>query len=394
MRILHIHDFFAPGNSRLGYDICRLLVRLGHEVHVLAGVGRLGPEDGEVIEGVEFHTYPYGFGKGTLGFVRYSLSKNKEYFKRLQRRFDFNLLLFNQPLCFYGVIRLDLAKRIPKVYSFISPWAQEWRVENSCMDRANILQMINIYLRNFLEERALRDSQGIMVISRFMRKRLLENHPAIPLGKIHIIPCGVDTEFFSPGQEKDYYKRLFGLDSSCIVISTLRRLVKRMGVENLILAMKRIAPELGNVVLLIGGDGPLRRELKDLSKGIEADIRFLGYVEDRILPSFYRASDLFILPTKQLEGFGLVGIEAMSCETPVMGTPVGAIPEVLGGFSKEMIFEGCAPEDIAEGVIRFFKQMEKEELARKARRYVVENFAWERIIKRVESLFYKVAGGM
>ena len=59
MRILHVHDFFAPGNSRFAFDMDRLLAARGHDVHVLAAVAELGPPDGAVLEGVTFHTYPH-----------------------------------------------------------------------------------------------------------------------------------------------------------------------------------------------------------------------------------------------------------------------------------------------------------------------------------------------
>ncbi len=83
MRILHVHDFFAPGNSRFGFDMDRLLVERGHEVHVLAGVGSLGPADGEGIEGVYFHTYPYRGDLTARGRYRYSLEQNSARFEAL-----------------------------------------------------------------------------------------------------------------------------------------------------------------------------------------------------------------------------------------------------------------------------------------------------------------------
>src|SRR5207249_11624167 len=59
---------------------------------------------------------------------------------------------------------------------------------------------------------------------------------------------------------------------------------------------------------------------------------FLGFIPDETLPSYYHAADVFVLPTRELEGFGLVTVEALACGTPVLGTPVGATPEVLSGL--------------------------------------------------------------
>ena len=83
MNILHVHDFFAPGNSRYGFDLNRMLVQRGHSVHVLAGTGPLGPPNETKVDGVLFHTYPYAFDKGGLGKYRYSMAQHAERFPKL-----------------------------------------------------------------------------------------------------------------------------------------------------------------------------------------------------------------------------------------------------------------------------------------------------------------------
>jgi glycosyltransferase involved in cell wall biosynthesis len=391
MRILHIHDFFAPGNSRLGYDMCRFLAQAGHRIDILAGVGELGPRDGETRDGITFHTYPYGFGLSTLEFVRYALNKNKIMFDELQGKYKFDLLLFNQPLCFYGVTRSKMSKDIPKIYSFISPWAVEWQIENPY--KVRWYKKINAIPRNMLENYALEKSDRIMTISKFVYQEIIKYHPNTNHSKISIIPCGVDTSFFTP---KDYLReeerRNFGIDKDDKVISTVRRLVQRMGIDNLTLAMQIVLEKIPRALLLIGGEGPLKTKLQILSKKFSYTdrIRFLGYIEDAKLPSLYRASDLVVLPTKELEGFGLVSIESMACGTPVMGTPVGAIPEVVGGFSKQMLFCDITPKAQAEGIIRFFKELNSNEIRKNCREYVVSNFDWNKLIKKIEQLFQEV----
>lgn len=394
MKLLHIHDFFGIGNSRYGHDMCRLLISKGHKVHILAGVGKNGPYDGETIDGITFHTYPYGFNLKGLVFLWYALSKNKTIFEKIHQKIHFDILIFNQPLCFYGVTRSRFTKKIPKVYSFISPWGLEWAIANTIGVNKSlpckICKKFNIKIRNSLEEEALRKSDAIMVISNFMKNQLLKNHPTIPEEKLYIIPGAVDINRFTTNKISDTLNReSLGTKTDELVILTVRRLVPRMGLENLIRAMPEILKSLPNAILLIGGEGPLRQSLEQLasSTGCKDKIKFLGYVKEENLPSLYRLANLFVLPTRDLEGFGLVAIESMACGTPVMGTPVGAIPEVLAPFDKNMLFSGITPSEIANGIIHFFKSNKAtEDLKKRCKEYVVTHYAWDSIIDKIENL--------
>ena len=93
-----------------------------------------------------------------------------------------------------------------------------------------------------------------------------------------------------------------------VVLFSVRNLVKRMGLENLILAMKRLVHTAPDICLILGGEGPLKNDLIALAKKLNVDnhIRFIGFIPEEKLPDYYRMADLFVLPTRELEGFGLV----------------------------------------------------------------------------------------
>ena len=105
-----------------------------------------------------------------------------------------------------------------------------------------------------------------------------------------------------------------------------------MGIDNLIEAFHRSKILRQKGLLLIGGKGLLEDRLKSMVENydLHGSIRFLGHIPEIDLPQKYQAADFFVLPTRNLEGFGLVILEAMASGTPVLGTPVGAIPEVIG----------------------------------------------------------------
>ena len=121
--------------------------------------------------------------------------------------------------------------------------------------------------------------------------------------------------------------------------------------------------------------------------GLTGRIDWLGSLAQEKVLEQYRAADLFVLPTRELEGFGLVAIEAMACGTPAMGTPIGAIPEVLGAV--DMLFKEPTAESIEEGIRRFFTE-NPDEVSWKCWEHVSRHHDWQKEIVRVEELLEKV----
>jgi glycosyltransferase involved in cell wall biosynthesis len=135
-------------------------------------------------------------------------------------------------------------------------------------------------------------------------------------------------------------------------------------------------------LLLIGGKGFLENRLKRMvgKFALEEVIHFLGYIPDEDLPKFYQASDYFVLPTKDLEGFGLVILESMACGTPVLGTPIGAIPEVIGAFRRELVFDGTDSRDIKEKLEDVFKKSDDYNFSQEeCRKFVEDYYSWEKV---------------
>ena len=380
MRILHVHDFYAPGNSRFAFDMDRLLAARGHDVHVLAAVAELGPADGAAVEKVTFHTYPHRPELSSSRKLSYATKMNSERFGELQAQAPFDLLVLNQPLCASGIADNPASSSVPKVYWFISPWAAEWKASNP--DAHFVSRIFNTTFRNRMEDLALQGSDAVFVESEFIRRELKAHHRKVPDRKVTLIPGAVDLVRFAPDGSREKNRERFGIGAGPVAL-TVRRLVERMGIDLLI----RAAAEVPGLQVVIGGDGPLRSELEALAASHRVPAKFLGYVKDEDLPALYRSADLFVLPTRALEGFGLVAIEAMACGTPAMGTPVGAIPEVLGPL--KLVFEDTTPQAIAGGIRRFLAERDGS-LGARCRAHVAAHYDWSKVIERVEQVFVEV----
>ena len=150
---------------------------------------------------------------------------------------------------------------------------------------------------------------------------------ALPAEKITIIPYGIDTSIFIPTIDSMLSAKLLRtkLAGDKPLIFFLGRLVYYKGVNILIEAMKNL-----DAHLVIGGDGPLRNELEQITteEGLTSKITFAGSISPEDLPLYYQAADMFILPsTDTSEAFGMVMLEAHASGIPVISTdlPTGVI---------------------------------------------------------------------
>src|SRR5438132_854951 len=186
--------------------------------------------------------------------------------------------------------------------------AMLWAIERACLRRAGLVH----------------------VLSDFSADQLWKLY-AVPRERIVRIRGAAATDRFKPAPDRGAIRGELGLSADRPIVLTVRNLEARMGLDNLLGAMAVLKARCPSALLLIGGAGSLRGALEAQSQalGLEAHVKFLGFVPDAELPRYYQAADVFVLPTRELEGFGLVTVEALACGTPVLGTPVGATPEIL-----------------------------------------------------------------
>ena len=215
-----------------------------------------------------------------------------------------------------------------------------------------------------------------MVLSNYMKNKLVSIHRVLP-NLIIVNPGGVDLDRFKPPQNRLQLKKELGLPRDKVHLLTVRNLEPRMGLENLLKCMYLLKKNGIPVHLTLAGAGVQRRKLEKLANdfALADKITMTGFIPQELLPKYYGASDFFILPTRRLEGFGLVTPESMACGTPVLGTPVGGTREILSDFGQSFLFRDSTAEAIAEGIQtvidEYFSQKKKYgELRRRCRTYV------------------------
>jgi glycosyltransferase involved in cell wall biosynthesis len=222
----------------------------------------------------------------------------------------------------------------------------EWK--NSSMSR-RLTTPLGLLLINRIEAECLRRSEVITALSQYTKECVRRIHGDAISAKVKLIPGWVDTSRFKPVEDRIAIKRQLGWPLDVPVLFTLRRLVARMGLDRLLDACRLLETEGCRFHLVIGGDGPLRSKLERQtdSLGLTEPVTFMGRVADEWLPFTYAACDAFVLPSSELECFGLIAIEALSAGRPVLATPAGAIPEIIRELEPAWLARSSETNDIA-----------------------------------------------
>jgi D-inositol-3-phosphate glycosyltransferase len=171
---------------------------------------------------------------------------------------------------------------------------------------------------------------------------------------ISIIPCGVNLDLFRPIQRETARCHL-GLNGASIIVF-VGRIIPLKGIDNMLKAMAHLGGKQGIKLVVIGGDDHSQAEmqrLKNLSRTLRIDesVIFLGSVEQEMLPFFYSAADLCVVPSYS-ESFGLVVLESLACGTPVVATKVGCAESVIRYGETGYVVTDNDPGSLADKISR------------------------------------------
>lgn len=208
-------------------------------------------------------------------------------------------------------------------------------------------------------------------------------------GEPVVIPNGVDMARFTTrraGERREDLRRSLGYGPEDVVLVTTSRLSLKNGVDDLIRSLLFL-PE--HVKALIIGDGEDAASLSTLveQKGLHTRVHFLGRRSQEELPSLLWASDVFVRPSLS-EGLGNSFLEAMAVGLPIIGTPVGGIPDFLRDGETGVFCASRDPSSIARAVLRIQSEPGLiERLTVRGRETVEASYTWDGIAVRMRTLF-------
>ena len=303
-------------------------------------------------------------------------SANQAFCSRLQSQPD----AINLHFALYGLSLLPhLPKDVPVTCTFHGPWAQESDREGS--------NKLSVLLKQLIEQTVYQRCDRFIVLSKAFGE-ILHQEYGISWEKIYVIPGGVDTQHFQPSLTRQQAREKLHWSPDRFILFTPRRLVHRMGLDKLLLALAEVKQAYPDVYLAIAGKGPLKADLEQQTKELELQnhVQFLGFLPDEDLPIAYQAADLTIMPSQSLEGFGLVLVESLACGTPALCTPVGGMPEVIGDFSPHLITQTSGVDSIAHALTDILSGQITLPTRAACSDYAKQRFDWTAIAQQVRQV--------
>jgi glycosyltransferase involved in cell wall biosynthesis len=278
------------------------------------------------------------------------------------------------------------------VYSVHSPFAEEietaWEAGATTHRLPALRRRAGHWLTTRLEGEVYRIADRIQCDSAYTLSLIQDRFPRSVGAKGRVCPGWVDSQRFQPADDRETLrKRLVAnwcADGPTFI--AVRRLERRMGLANLLDACRILKDRGRSFGLLIGGDGPLRADLERRAHDLKLgdDVLFLGRISEADLPLLYAAADCFVLPTEALECFGLIVLEAYASGIPVIATPVGAIPEVMGEANRNWLSENTTPGAIASAMEAYLAGRLHHN--RRALRQRAEKYDRETVCRRLSKL--------
>jgi phosphatidyl-myo-inositol dimannoside synthase len=214
---------------------------------------------------------------------------------------------------------------------------------------------------------------------------------------IHVVYPGVDAARFHPKADRGGLRAtLAGPDE--VLLLSVARLQKRKGHDLVLRAVDRLRRDMPKLRYVIVGDGAERMNLQQLARELrlESNVTFAGEVVDDVLPAYFAACDIFVLPTRletyDFEGFGIVYLEAAAAGKPAIGGRNGGVPEAIQEGVTGMLVEG---ENVEELTAVLHTLCESRELRRRlgeaGRERATREFTWQRAADMVSAIHHDLA---
>jgi glycosyltransferase involved in cell wall biosynthesis len=214
--------------------------------------------------------------------------------------------------------------------------------------------------------------------------------------RVQIVPTGADIHSFSPDLDGSQIRRRYQLDDGAalaLFVGSLNASNRYKGVDYLIRALPEIQKTVRNVRLMVVGGGPLLKELQDLTRqmGLDDTVVFTGPIANSLLPDYYAAADVFVLPSiRGPENSPVVVFEAMSSARPVVASRLPGVREIVRHEETGLLAPPGDIEALAAALVRVFTDHDFRASAGRKARARAEGYSWDHCAAKIETIFQEL----
>ena len=385
MKILMLTWEYPPrvvgGISRVVHDLSHRLIKDGHEVTVVTY------RDGDVPyfeddKGVKVHRVD-NYMINPNNFIEWIMQMNfamvAKANKIIAEEGTFDIIHAHDWLVAYAAKSIKESYGIPIVSTIHATEAGR---------NSGIHDETQRYI-NDTEWMLTYESTEVIVNSNYMKNEL-QRLFGLPFEKINVVPNGVNLNIFA-GVERDYeFRRRYAMDNEKIILF-IGRLVYEKGIQNLIAAMPKILSGYNDAKLVIAGKGGMIDELRQQvhALGIDNKVYFAGYMNGKDVQKMYKVADVSVFPSTY-EPFGIVALEAMLSENPIVVSDVGGLNEIVQHRENGMKAYAGNPNSIADSVLELlFDHQLCNNIVKKAKNKVRNEYNWNKIAQDTHFTYQK-----
>ena len=385
MKILMLTWEYPPrvvgGIARVVYDLSKTLIKDGHDVTVVTYREGDAPyfEDDKGVKVYRVDNYminPNNFIDWIMQLNFNLIAKANEL---IAKEGNFDVIHAHDWLVAYAAKTLKNSYNIPIVATIhATESGRNSGIHDETQRYINDTEWMLTY-----------ESSEVIVNSNYMKSEL-QRLFGLPYEKINVVPNGVNLNLFN-GIERDYnFRRKFAMDNEKIILF-MGRLVYEKGIQHLIAAMPKILNGYHDAKLVICGKGGMIDELRAEanSLGISQKVYFAGYMNGKDVQRMYKAADIAVFPSTY-EPFGIVALEAMLSENPVVVSDIGGLNEIVQHRENGMKAYCGNPNSIADSILELLYDHKLcADIVKKAKNKVRNEYNWSKIAQDTHFAYQK-----
>ncbi|MCR8454643.1 MAG: glycosyltransferase family 4 protein [Crenarchaeota archaeon] len=359
-------EVYGPG--RVAYHLAKELAERGHEVYVFSSF-----TDDVVKRQGSLTVYFYK----SLFKIGFSYISPKLLFNPLKHDIDLVHAHSDTPVSVLAGLMYAKKKRKPLVVTWHGEWSENY---------GSIIRRVGVWIsKKWLISRVLASADIIVVPSEYFIEEsiFLKRYR----DKIIEIPNGVDIETFAAPYSKEEVRKILGLEERGRVVLQVSVLLERKGPHILLKAIPRVVERCENVTFVFVGGGELERYRMLARKlGVEKYVKFTGYVKEGEKLLYYKAADVFVLPSVE-EVMPLALLEASAAGLPIVASDLTTLRRIIEDGYNGLFVKRGDPRSLADAIIYLLENEDVRERIGKNARERIKEYSWSRIAERYEEIF-------